>query len=717
MDPLTWRQLVPQVETMPLVNPRKRLRQLIVLFVLAWLAIIARAIQLEWRHGEAFRAEALRPLRREIPLPAVRGRILARDGTVLAADERLLALAVHYRYLQHTPDESWLRNQARQRLPKSDRRKRERVEAETAALAAELTRLNRLLAENCGLTWQEWQSRAGRIENRIETMAAHVNERRWERFEGNLLAPSPVSPTDRPPWWNVAANLPDALRALGTPEEPAWEAVILKEQVDYHIMVENLPPTVAEEIRTHADRYPGVRVIDVPRRTYSGKTFAANVLGHLGRSDQLDSSPHAADVVATVGLLGLERVLELQLGGHPGKALEHTDRRGQLISTMPIESATDGNDVQLTLDSDCQRTAEALLDRTLVRNHKARGGAIVVLDVTNGEVLALASAPRFDPNAFALANADAIHRALTDSNRPMFDRAARMALPPGALAKPFVAVAMLESGRVPEHAAFCCEGYFRDPEGLCCAIYRQQGVGHGDVTLATALAKNCNVFFAHYAGVLGADSLVARMTGFGFGQPTRIELADEASGSLPHPIEGANGVAGDYRTGEAQLVALGQGNFTVTPLQMARAMAVIANGGKVLTPKLVRDSSDEGSEPPEWISTNVGALAAVREALRRAVTDEEGAAHDALVIDGIAIAGLAATGEVSGAAVDHAWCAGYFPAGAPRFAFAVAIEHGGDGAKVAAPIAKRLIQRLGQLRWFDPPLVQSTDRRTSATER
>jgi penicillin-binding protein 2 len=616
---------------------------------------------------------------------------------------------VHYRYLQQTLDEAWLHNQARLRLPKNARRDRERVDAEASKLRNEVMELNERLAKLCGLSSATWQARAARIENRVERMAASVNERRWERFETELTKLDVEPVLDRPPWWNVAANLPDALRALGTPEEVAWEPVIVKEQVDYHLVVENLPTRVAEEIRGHADRFPGVRVIDVPRRTYPGGMLAANVLGHLGPSEKTNASHPTPETTSTVGVLGLERVLEPRLAGQPGKAVEHTDRRGQLISTTPVEPARDGNDIPLTLDPDCQHAAEALLDRALARNRHARGGAIVLLDVKNGDVLALASAPRFDPTAFALADSEAIGRTLTDRGQPMFDRATRMALPPGALAKPFVALGMLESKRVPAHAPFHCDGYLRDPEGLRCAIYRQQGVGHGEMTLADALTRNCNVYFAHYGNILGADLLSHAVARFGFGRATGIELSAEAKGLLPLPLASADDAAPRYRTGEAQLLAIGQGSITVTPLQMARAMAMLASGGSLVTPRLVR-ASDPSTGATESIGANSSTLFLLREALRRAVADEDGAAHDALWMEGISIAGLAATGEVAGELADHAWCAGYLPANAPRLAFAIAIEHGGDGARAAAPAAKRLIQRLGQLGWFESQLVTSAER-------
>jgi penicillin-binding protein 2 len=693
MNHLTWHHLDLAIETEPQVDSRRRLRLLLGIFVTAWLLISLRAVQIEWRHGNAFRTEALKPLRREIELPAVRGRLLDRNGKVLAADQQLAALAIHYRYLQQAQDESWLRTQARLRLPKSERRNRDRLTAEIAVFRSEIASLNRRLAALCQIPIETWQARAARIEYRVENIASHVNTRRWERFEQRRSAELSSSAMEPAAWWNVPANLPDALRALGTPEETVWEPVVVKEQVDYHIFVEDLPANIADEIREHADRYPGVRILEVQRRTYPHNTLAANVLGHLGRSETTNAPQSSANTTITTGVLGLEKVLEPRLAGVSGRAIEHTDRRGQLISTAALQPAQNGADVRLTIDARYQQAAEALLDRVLSRSRHARGGAIVFVEIPSGAVLSLASAPRFDPNAFALLDTEAIRNVLSDPGEPMFDRATRMALPPGSLAQLFAAAAMIDSKRVPLHAPFQCEGFLKDPDAQSCPLYRRQGVGHGEITIADALAKNCQMFFAHYAGVLGVEPLVQSASRFGFGARTGIEI-NEATGTLPQPT--TRDAQADYRLGDAQLTAAGQGRFTATTIQMARAIATIAGEGRLPKLTLLADAEiDTATTSSSDVSPTT--LSMIRDAMRQAVTNEEGVAHNALMIDGISVAALTATGAVTGDATDHAWCAGFLPADEPRYAFVVAIEHGGDGEKLAGPIAKRFLSRLVQL--------------------
>lgn len=686
MNQLTCHELLPVEAATPSVAPRTRLVWLLTGFAAFWLLVIGRCIQLELAHGEAFRSEAVKPLRREIALPARRGRILDRNGRALAADEQLLALAMHYRYLQREPEPAWLRAQARRRLSGSERRNRQRVDAATAAFRQQIQSLNSRLASMCGLSDSAWRANNARIESQIETMAAKVNARRWEKFSDRLDEAPPVAPQSAP-WWDVAANLPDAVRALGTPEPPMWEPVVLKEQVDYHILVENVPPAVASVIRKSPEQFPGVRIMEVPRRTYPAGTLAANLLGHIRVSDEPRETPGAPIIT---GELGLEKSLDNLLGGTNGRAIERTDRRGQLLATDVAQAAVNGADVKTTLHADYQSAAEALLDHVLERTRQATGGALVLLNVQTGEVLTLASAPRFDPNAFALGDNRAIAATFSDVRQPMFDRAARMALPPGGLMQPFAAVAMIESNRVPSQVAFECPGQLSARGDIACAVFQQQGEGHGGVTMAEAIGCNCRVYFAHYAAAVGVPRLLQTAQRFGFGTPAGIEWLPEAGGTLPAATPQETGRTGD---GTAQLLAIGQGSVSVTPLQLACAMGAIANEGRLHTPRLL------STTPTRVVRTGISpsALSLVRKSLQRAVEVAGDATHSELATDAVRVAGIAATADVGGDRAPHAWCAGFFPADAPKYAFAVAIEHGGDGSRTAAPVARRMIERVAEV--------------------
>jgi penicillin-binding protein 2 len=365
----------------------------------------------------------------------------------------------------------------------------------------------------------------------------------------------------------------------------------------------------------------------------------------------------------------------------------------------------------LTLDVALQRSAESLLDaacraRPGGTEPPASGGAIVVMDVTTGELLVAASAPRFDPAWFAQGDARSLAALFESPNDPLVDRVAKMAIPPGSVFKTLAAIALVESHACDPEEEFHCQGYLHAPDRQRCLIFRQQGIGHGEVTLAAALAESCNVFFLHHASELGPEPLISWAKRFGFGRPSGVDLPDEAAGNLPHSSPDDPRV---QRLAAAQGLAIGQGTLSVTPLQVARMMAAVANGGKLLRPRIVlgdpasgneASSSDEsdrassGSSEGESIPVSELALRAVREGLRRTVADPRGTAYGSARLASVAIAGKTGTAQTAGA--DHAWFAGYAPADEPRVAIVVVLEHGGHAAG-AARMARDLVVRLHRL--------------------
>ncbi len=236
-----------------------------------------------------------------------------------------------------------------------------------------------------------------------------------------------------------------------------------------------------------------------------------------------------------------------------------------------------------------------------------------------------------------------------------------------------------------------------------CQIFRQHGIGHGDVTLVDALAQSCNVYFFHHVTALGPERLVAWARRFGFGQPVPTATCGERDGGhVPAPAE--------LRLPAAlESLAVGQGTLTATPLEVVRMYAAIANGGYLLPVRLVRDARDvradeaaSSADLPEGCriaGLSAASLATVREGLRRVVDDPAGTAFGTVRMRDLAVAGKTGTAQTGGDG-DHAWFAGYAPAAAPRFAFVVAVEQGGSGADVAGAMCRHLLERMSQLGYF-----------------
>ncbi len=326
------------------------------------------------------------------------------------------------------------------------------------------------------------------------------------------------------------------------------------------------------------------------------------------------------------------------------------------------------------------------------------------MDTTSGELLAVAAAPRFDPNWFVSGD-PRVTGVLNDPRRPMFDRALRMAIPPGSVFKALTALALVEHRVVTADTRFHCQGYLEDPSRMRCQLYRAQGIGHGDLTVTGALAQSCNVFFFDHVTVLGGTALVDWAARLGFGQPVDAVGARFTAGQLPE-AEAVRAVDG------LQAFSIGQGAFAATPLEVLRLYAAIANGGHLVQPNLVREQTAMGrregrpaaaSAPDETLRVphlSAATINVVREGLRLAVDDPQGTAHAAAADASVPMAGKTGTAETGGRKADHAWFAGYAPADDPRYAFVVVLEHGGGGGDTAAPLARHLVERMHQLGYF-----------------
>ena len=700
---LDWHRISAGGRTAPaVVDPRRRLR--IVGFGLLGLvlAVFARLVQLEATQGAAFRDQACQPVLRRQDLDGVRGRLLAQSGTVLAHDRKVLALAVHYRYLEEPPDPAWLRAAARPRLPKAERKDPQRLAEEEARLRAERADLAVRLAPLCGLSSDEWTRRTRQIQDRVQAIAENVNRRRRTDAERREASAAEEAAADAA-GGSFAGWLAGACRDLlrQSMEESPPERITVSEELDYHVIAEDVPLAVAAEVESSPERYPGVKIVERRRRTYPAGPMAAHLLG------------------------GLERQYESLLRGRRGTLVEKTDRSGRILECERAVEPGIGRDLVLTLDARLQATVESLLDGALARRALVgppagpAGGAIVLLDVRSGAILAAASAPRFDPNGSAGADGTQVAALLADPGHPLFDRVTRMAIPPGSVFKIVSAAALVEAAAIDPHEPLFCQGYLRAPDQQRCAIYRRHGIGHDEVALADALAQSCNVYFFHHAGRLGLRGLVDWASRFGFGRVTGVDLPGESAGTLPALADDGSGAARARGVAEAQLLSIGQGRLEVTPLQVARMMAAVANGGLLVTPHVVcglgltehgepaPEASAENADPPVRIpppqpipGLHPATLAAIREGLKRVVSDPRGTAHATVFLDSIEIAGKTGTAETGADGAEHAWFAGYAPAAHPQVAFAVALEHAGDAAETAGPVAKRLVLRLQELGYF-----------------
>ncbi len=712
---------------------RHALRPLLLGFIIAAVGVLGRLVVLEFTYGDEYRSESARLSLKYRVRTAPRGRILARDGTVLVSDRPVASLAIDYRELENPPDARWLRAQARARLSARERRNPDRMKLAQEEILAERDEASRRLQDLCGITQDEWLASAMRVQGRVRTLAEGANRAARERYE-QQLGGTDDSDAHAAEGWLSAASRRLFISLFRVHDEPP-QSIVVAEELAEHIVCRSISMEAVAEIEGHPDRYRGAHVIYGSRRVYAAPELAPHAIGYVSRSRDSNASE-------SVGQAGIERQYDSVLQGHDGVSVDRLDRRGRLISSTVEREAIPGRDLMLTLDPALQATAQTLLDNALARRIglesekplRSSGGAIVAIDVRSGAMLAAASAPRFDLVAFATGDAASIRQSLDGPAHPLLDRAIQMALPPGSVFKTLAAMALVHQPGFDPERPFTCEGYLHSPDSRRCMIYRRTGVGHGPVTLIDAIARSCNVYFFQQAEQMGPAPLLDWAGRGGFGRPTGIDLPGESAGRLPaielaaengaQPTTSAERHRARVANEEGQSFAVGQGELTTTPLQIVRLMAAIANGGDLVTPHIAarlelppsdgapgitensfgdsdRDDNQLPMKPPAPIpGLDSKKLGVIREALRQVVADPQGTGHATVALESIAIAGKTGTAEVGGGAPDHSWFAGYAPADAPRIAFVVAIEHGGEASTLAGPVAKHLVEKLQSLGYF-----------------
>ncbi|MBN2217539.1 MAG: hypothetical protein JW719_09195 [Pirellulales bacterium] len=695
--PVDWHRIERERRRAPTaVDSRVRLRACWILFLVFLAVVFGRVVHLEMTQGTAFRRAAAEPFVAESRVPTTRGRIVSRDGAVLARDEQVSCLAVDYRYLEDPPDAAWLRALARRRLPRDQRRDFQRLVEEENRIHREHRRAQRRLAELCGLSFAQWNRRAAELQARVERIAQSVNRRQQEEYERRRRAEPP--------------NQTFFDRWFGTTEEKPPERIVIREQRDYHVMAEDVPAEAVAQIENHPDRYPGVRFVRRTRRTYPAGSLAAHVVGYLGLIAREETGTDQRGTLVPGergGRDGVERQYDVRLHGRPGRLVEKTNREGRVVSSEWLARPRPGGDVVLTLDARLQQTAETLLDDALARRKltgakpELAGGAVLVMDVASGAILAAASAPRFDPNGFSRETSNQAAAVLGDPAKPLFHRAIQMAIAPGSLWKVLSAVALVESGRVDPRESFYCRGYLERPDELRCQIYRRHERGHGEVTLADALAVSCNVYFFHHAGLSGPGPIIDWARRFELDRTTGIDLSGEAAGRVPTPETLPALERHAWRIGDTRRLAVGQGSVTMTPLGAARLMAAVANGGRLVAPHVVRWANAPGPRPIAGL--HPATLATIGRGLRMAVESTRGTAYPTVFNESVAVAGKTGTAETGDDRSDHAWFAGYAPADRPRVAMVVVLAHSGDGGEAAGPVAQRLVLRMKRLGLLDEP--------------
>ena len=431
----------------------------------------------------------------------------------------------------------------------------------------------------------------------------------------------------------------------------------------------------------------GIIIQPQPQRVYPYGRLASHLLGYLNEIDHWRLSKLKEFGYKTkdiVGFGGLEEKYDYYLRQEEGGLSVVVDHRGRFVRLLGFKPPRNGKDIQLTLDLRIQKiTEETLGDRK---------GSIIIMDPYTGEIVALVSKPDFNPSLFVNKSYSSIASLFNNPEAPLINRASSGAYPAGSIFKLVLAAAALETGKINLSTSFFCPGSIH--------IGRQEFScwdKHGQQNLRQAITHSCNVFFYRTGLLLGAQLIHDYALKFGLSRPTSIDLPYEVGGFMPHPLWKRIYKFKNWYDGDTANFSIGQGYLLVTPLQMARMMAVFANKGNLVTPYIVKaiDGCDVSVDKKKItrIPIKVSTIDYIREGLRNVVSDPAGTANVLSSLP-IPVAGKTGTAQVP-YKQPHAWFIGFFPFNNPKFVICVFIEHGGSG-QVACVLTKQIIEAMIQ---------------------
>ena len=453
-----------------------------------------------------------------------------------------------------------------------------------------------------------------------------------------------------------------------------------------------------ETLARFSERASGTKGVDIyvdSVREYPYGPLASHIVGYVGRADpqQDESEPYHYYLPEIEGKTGVEKRFDEWLRGEAGGRLVRVDVSGFRHDDLAVKAPKPGSDVVLAIDVDIQNAVERALEGVV--------GAGVVIDPSNGDVLAMASTPGYNPNSFATGISRAEWGALiNDETKPLLNRATVGAYPPGSTFKPVVAMAALVSGKATPQNSYNCPGYFKLGRATFKCWYRP---GHGMLDMTGALKHSCNVYMFHLGLLCGHEHIVHMADAMGFGHKTDIDLDYEVSGLLPDDAWKRRTQNDAWRDGDTCNLSIGQGYLLATPLQVAMEASVIANEGHLYRPRLVLGIRDPVTRQYEeipaeevndlhWEKKDIDVI---RKGMWQVVNAPDGTGRLA-VHPFVQVAGKTGTAEYGPKKQGRklGWMIAFAPYEDPKYAIAMVIEDAGSGGSTTAPRMGRLFRDL-----------------------
>lgn len=457
-------------------------------------------------------------------------------------------------------------------------------------------------------------------------------------------------------------------------------------------VLRNIPFESAMRLTIEIAEFPGFELVATVQRSYPSTAVSlSHVLGYMGKITP-DESVKLASVgyrpVDQIGKTGIERTAETQLRGTPGKLVTEVNASGHELSVISKTDPTSGTDVRLGIDLELQKFIEIQLQDTLQKVGATRA-SVVAIDPNTGTVRALVSLPAFDNNLFTNQISSETYQQLTqDLDQPLFFRAIAGEYPSGSIFKPVIAYAALAEHIIGEHTSFLSVGGLRVGEWY---FPDWKAGGHGITDVRKAIAESVNTFFYIIGGGfqetigLGVDRITNYAERFGFGKGTGIDLPYEADGFLPSKEWKEKAKGERWYVGDTYHLAIGQGDFLTTPMQMAVATTILANGGYAIRPHVIESTTEPEKNRIENLDET--ALRIVQEGMRQSVL--YGSSRRLLSL-AFPVAGKTGTAQSGIDRPTHSWFVGYGPYTQPTIALTILVEEGGESTDAAVPLAEQI---------------------------
>ena len=491
---------------------------------------------------------------------------------------------------------------------------------------------------------------------------------------------------------------------------------------------EDIPREAVAEFSESSEKFAGINIVVKPIREYTSDNLASHILGYAGKisSEEYESRKETYSQNDIIGKTGIEYVFEEYLKGKKGTKQIDMAVDGTITAEYISEEAIAGSDIVLTIDANLQRITEQALAANIQKIasggfgkvYNANAGACVVMNVNSGDVLAMASYPDYNPSEFVGGISNENWAKYRDNEyKPLVNKAAQNSYSPGSTFKMVTAIAGLESGVINLNTRINDTGVYtryRDYQPRCW-YYTDYHRGHGYLDVSGAIEKSCNYFFYETADKMGIDNLVRFAKYFGLGNKTGVELQSETSGALAsketwerlHQNE-------SWGPGIPLQAAIGQSDNEFSPLQMARYISMLANGGKKVDVSIVKtirnaDGTEVSKEEinafvnkklgleeenSENIEINQTYLKAVLEGMKSVTSDTEGTAYVRFKDFNISVGGKTGSAEAPNNQV-HAWFVGFAPFENPEIAIVVMVENGGHGNYTAEVVRDIMAEYFG----------------------